>query len=202
MSPYTPSPNENEKELFALISRGDEAAFTKIFHEYNKRLYPFVLKMIKSGVLAEEIVQNVFVRLWTNRGQLSTIENHQAYIFTIAANSTRDHLKKLASEARVIKEVMQSMPDRHSNDVEDLMLLNECRSILDIAVEMLPPQRQLIFRLSREEGKNYDEIAAELRISKNTVRNQLVEALRYIRGRMQNVTGSVAFVSFLSSLIV
>src|SRR5882757_4239371 len=86
----------NERQLFARIAQGDEAAFTQVFHRYNRRLYPFILKMVKAQALAEEIVQTTFIKLWTNRHTLSKVENPQTYIFTIAANNTRDYLKKAA----------------------------------------------------------------------------------------------------------
>ncbi len=191
---------ENEKELFALIARSDETAFTKVFHHYNRRLYPFVLKMLKSESLAEEIIQSIFIRLWHNRHRLDQVEDPRAYIFTMAANKTRDQLKKLANENRLLKEVEQQVSGMISNETEEMIFLKESEALLAKAVEKLPAQRQKIYRLSREEGKSYDEIAKELNISVNTVRNQLVEALRYIRKAMQNATGFLtAFITLFDN---
>ena len=87
-------PLPDEKELFTAIAKGDEVAFTKIFYHYNKRLYPFVLSLLHSEVWAEEVVQDVFLKLWSSRQKLAEVESPQSYIFRMAANRTLDYMKR------------------------------------------------------------------------------------------------------------
>ena len=85
----------NETELFAQLAAGDERAFETIYHHYNKRLAPFVEKMVRSPELAEEIVQDIFVQLWVNRHLLHNISHPTSYLFNIATNKTLDYIKKI-----------------------------------------------------------------------------------------------------------
>ncbi len=182
---------EDERGLFARIGNSDAIAFSQVFHAYNRRLYPFVFKLVKSEALSEDIIQDIFAKLWTNRHLLSNVENPKSYIFTIAANVTKQQLKLLAKENRLMTDSAYWPVRGESNDTEEVIFLNESEQVLNDAVGSLPPQRQLIYRLSREEGKSYEEIAAELNISKNTVRNQLVEALKVLRKAMHNAAGLI-----------
>lgn len=190
-----------DQELFILIAHNDKSAFDKIFNSYKKRLSFFVLKITKSETLTEEVVQSTFIKLWTNRSTLDKIDNPKAYIFTIATNAALDHLKKKLHESNMRREVMRTAQELKHNNIEEMIFLNESQSILVRAIEQLPPQRQLIYNLSRNEGKNYQEIAEQLKISKNTVRNQLVEALRSLRSSMQHATCSTLtlLITLLSS---
>ncbi len=175
---------KHDKKLFIRISRSDEAAFTEVFHHYNPQLYPFVLKMLKSETMASEVIQIIFIRLWKKRSLLQQVKNPRSYIFTMAVNSTRDHLKKIARESRMFADLKTQGTTSLSNETEEWIFLKEKERLLAKVVEKLPPQRQKIFKLSREENKSYKEIAQELGISVNTVKSHLVEALRFIRKKL------------------
>lgn len=188
----------NEKDLFVRIANGDEAAFTIVFHHYNRRIYPFVLKMIKSDFLAEEIVQDVFTKLWDKRHHLSQVNSPQSYIFTMATNRTLDQMKKISNEARLIKELTGAMERLCNNEIEEWFDGRQSEKLIHEAVSHLPKQRQLIYKLSRNEGKSYKQIAEELGISPSTVKNQLIEAVRSIKLYLQNTPGgSIALMLFI-----
>jgi RNA polymerase sigma-70 factor (ECF subfamily) len=182
---------ENERDLFVRIGNSDAIAFSQVFHAYNRRLYPFVFKLVKSEALSEDIIQDIFAKLWANRHLLPDVENPKSYIFTIAANVTKKQLKLLAKENLLMTDSEHWPVKSESNNTEEVIFLKESEQVLSDAVGNLPPQRQLIYRLSREEGKSYDEIAEKLNISKNTVRNQLVEALKVLRKAMHNAAGLI-----------
>src|SRR5690554_5839468 len=92
---------ENEKALLAELSEGSEMAFTKIFDHYRPRIYSVALKMLKSASLAEEVVQEVFLKVWMLREEMATITNFEGYLFIMARNNIYDRFKKLAREQSV-----------------------------------------------------------------------------------------------------
>ncbi len=175
--------NQEQKILLERVSHGDVKSFRLIFDAYNKRLYAAALKITKSAYAAEEIVQEVFAGLWKGRSKLTDVRNPQAYILTIAYNRTFRYLKKTAAN----KSMLQSLRHRiceARNPTEEWMDLKETGELLDKAVEELPPRRQLIFKLSRENGLSHKEIAVQLKISPLTVKKQIVMALKSIRASL------------------
>lgn len=174
----------HEKEIFLRISQGDETAFTEMFFHYTARIHPFIKKMTRSEEITEEIVQDVFVSLWKNREKLPEINNYNAYIFTIASNRTFNYLKSKAREAIRLQELAKVEKDFTNVTVETIDG-NESRNLINKLVERLTPQKKLIYQLTREQGLSHDEIAVQLNISKNTVKNHLVETLKYLRKNLK-----------------
>jgi len=170
----------NETELFADLAAGDERAFETIYHHYNKRLAPFVDKMVRSPELAEEIVQDIFVQLWINRALLANLNHPTSYLFNIATNKTLDYLKKIANNAKLMDRIATRSTE-YTNETEERIIFKESAEIIEMAVSALPAQRKLIYHLSRNEGLTHEQIAERLNISRNTVKNQLVHALKSIR---------------------
>lgn len=180
----------NERFYWQKVAEGDETAFRKIFHSYNERLLPFVLKMVKDETTAEEIVQDTFIKIWENRVSIASMDNPAGYIFTISTNRTLNYLKKTANDARLREKLWLRVKDEQ-NDAEELLSFKESSELIKGLVELLPPQRKLIYTLSKEEGLNYDEIAAQLKISRHTVKNQLVDALRFLRTELKKADRNI-----------
>lgn len=188
-------------ELFLQIADGDENAFRKVFHSFNQRLFPYVLNIVKSSTVAEEIVQEVFLKLWTNRQAVAAMDNPVAWLFTVAANQSFTYLKRISTEQRVIDKIKQSM-HASENPTDEYIFFNESKTILQKAVGELPAQRQVIYKLSREEGLNHQQIADQLNLSPNTVKNQLVSALRTIREQLQKTAGVFFFLLLFLLLLI
>jgi RNA polymerase sigma-70 factor (family 1) len=170
----------NENEIFAQLAEGNERAFETIYHHYNKRLAPFVDKMVRSPELAEEIIQDIFVHLWINRHLLTDVKHPTSYLFNIATNKTLDYLKKIANNVKLMDRIAYRSTEI-SNETEERIIFRESAQIIELAVASLPQQRKLIYHLSRVEGLTHEQIAERLHISRNTVKNQLVSALKSIR---------------------
>jgi RNA polymerase sigma-70 factor (ECF subfamily) len=183
----------NEEELFLNLSTGDVNAFTEIFNFYEPRLYPFVLKMTKSETIAEEVVQEVFIKLWTNRESATLIEDPKRYIFRMASNQTISHLRSKARQSRLTKAIALTNDDE-SRVTEETLELKEVQALVNEAVEKLPTQRKLIYKLSRQQGLKNDEIAEQLGLSISTVKNQLTEALRTIKDHLKKHPGTSAII--------
>ena len=170
-----------DHNLFELIAKDNESAFSELFIRYDKRIYPFVLRMIKSASLAEEITQEIFIKIWNNRQKLTGIDHPEAYILTIASRHTLDHIKKRVNESKMLQRLSVVLNDSTDNNTEEALLLRESAALIHRAVNQLPPQQKAVYELSRHEGMKYEEIAQQLNISPNTVRNHLVKALDFLR---------------------
>lgn len=171
----------SNEALFDLLQRSDEGAFAEIFSRYDRRIFAFVLKMVKDHSAATDVTQEVFIRIWTKRAQLSEVRNMEPYLFTIAANLTLNQIKKRLREHQIRESLQSQWQQNKSGDTDSLLLLHDCETLVAKVVDQLPPQQKRIYRLSREEGLNYEEISRAMKISSNTVRNHLVKALQTIR---------------------
>lgn len=164
------------KELIA----GNEKAFRKLFDTYRNPLYKFCLSMVYSKEYAEEIVQEVFLKVWMKRETLNPELSFKAYIYTITRNDTIKFLRKAANDLKLREEIFYQS-QKSVNPTEARMREKELENLKRKALEQLPPKRRQIFEMSRNEGKSYDDIAKELGLSVNTVRNQMSMALSTLR---------------------
>lgn len=164
------------------LARDNEMAFRQLFHYYTPRLLPFVFSIVKSEAVAEEIVQDVFLKLWTNRHDVARKEAPASWLFTIAANQSLTFLRRMSVEKRYIDTIKVQIEEAWlQNPTEDQLLLRENEALLKKALDTLPPQQRRIYTLSRQEGLSHKEIADQLHISPNTVKNHLVTAIRTLR---------------------
>ena len=168
-----------ENDLILQVARGDENAFARLFTLYSDKLYSFIVSLSGSGQVAEDIVQDVFLKIWQKKEGLSSIENFNCYIFRMAHNHVLNILKRVAKETLILSELAyQSQPGT------DTLLDIEYKDIQQVyreAIETLPPQQRLIFKLSRESGLKQQEIASKLNISISTVKSHMTQAFRSLR---------------------
>lgn len=156
------------------------ASFKRLFDTYKNRVYGYVLAIAHSPYAAEEITQEIFIKLWLCRDILHGVDNLDGYIFTIARNRTLNYLRKANYDKRLLRE-LQNLAMPQYNNVEDRAVVSEYEQLLRDALSRLSPQRRLVYQLSRDGGMNHEEIAEQLHLSRNTVKNHMVEALRLIR---------------------
>lgn len=169
-----------EKELLRRIAEGDEVAFREVFNLYKDRFYAAALKMTRSSDLSEEIVQEVFVNLWLHRSGLAEVENPSSYLFSIVYHSISSHFKKIALEERMKEKISQKMTEGY-RFTEEMIEEKESRLLLQNVIQQLPSQQQLIYKLSKQDGLSWNEIAEQVHISPNTVKDHLLKAIKYIR---------------------
>ncbi|MGH2644864.1 MAG: RNA polymerase sigma-70 factor [Chitinophagaceae bacterium] len=175
------------QELFRKIAGGDTTAFKELFDAYKQKLYAAACKVAKSTDAAEDIVQEIFARIWENRSILKEVENPSAYIFTVAYHESFRYLKKVSSDQKLYEALRKRIKILEEGP-EKKLELKETQQQIAHAIDELPPQRQLIYKLSREEGLSYKEIADKLHISPLTVKKQLQLALRNIRTVLSKMT--------------
>ena len=157
-----------------------EVLFSDIFRKHEHKLYALVVKLTKSDNTAKDILQEVFLKLWTQRATLHTINNIEAWLYRITENKIIDFLRKASADTRLKNNIWTSL-QQCANESEQFLEAKESNQIIQKAIDQLPPQRRLIYRLNKEDGMNYEQIASELRISKHTVKNQLFSAIQSLR---------------------
>ncbi|MFC4231499.1 RNA polymerase sigma-70 factor [Parasediminibacterium paludis] len=164
--------------IVAEIKAGNKFVFTEVYYKYHERFYFFVLKQTASTDIAEEVVQQAFIKLWESREKLSEVFTIDVQLARITRSILIDTLRKKAIERKVINQVVAQAPTIFSSDPS---LEKELKNKIYSAIEGLPPICKKIFKLSREENLSYNEIAEQLSISPKTVENQISKALKVIR---------------------
>jgi RNA polymerase sigma-70 factor (family 1) len=179
-----PSTTYNEKELLYRLAEDDETAFRQLYDRYKDEVYAFALGITRSVPLAEEIVQDSFLKLWQHRGELTEIIKFDSWFFTIARNLCYSALRKIALD-RKLQTAHELQSEQPVATAEDILITRENRELVRAAINQLPEQQRRIYKLSREAGLTYDEIAAELNISRNTVKEHLRRAVSGIKAYLE-----------------
>ena len=166
------------------LKDGSEKAFKKIYEHYLNDIFSYSLALVRSEEAAEEIVQEVFLRLWLNAETLVPELSLRSYLFTIARNLSFDFLRKAANSRKLREEIFYSGSALHDRTQEELIHA-EYDLLRKKAIETLPPKRRRIYTLSREEGMSYEDISRELGISISTVKTQMSKALQSMKEYLQ-----------------
>ncbi len=170
-----------EIQLLDQLKNGSEAAFTDLYNRYHRGIYMYLLDFVKLPPLAEDIVHEVFMKLWEARERITITTSFSAYLYRISRNKAIDALKKISKDAALRKEILESAyPELIAAGPESKML-SHYEDMYRNAIARLTPQRQKIFILCKEKGKTYEEVAIELGISRNTVKEHMVQSLRFLR---------------------
>ena len=171
--------------MLCRIAEGDEAAFSELFYAYHQRLGAYVYRLTESRPATQEIVQDVFVKIWVKRSGLADIVNFDAYLFTAARNHVFNYIRNMARE-RSRQAALEVEPAVAVETPEE-----DYHLMLDEAVAQLPQQQQRVYRLHKQEGLSHAEIAERMQLSVETVKKHMSLALRAIRDRlsMSRLTG-------------
>lgn len=163
-----------------------EQRFEALFRTHNQGIYQLALKLTKSPQQACDIMQDVFIKLWESRLEWEEIRNIEAWLYRVTKNRLIDFFRKAAADQRVREKLwkdLQDLQDVQESPQEELDL-KEVSGMIHQIVNELPPQRRMVYQLSRDEGLSYHEIAEELSISRHTVKNQLSLALRFLQKKL------------------
>lgn len=190
---------QRDRLLFQRIANGDAAAFAEFYDAYAVKSALFVSRFLRSELWAEEIVQDSFLKLWSIRETISSIDYPGSFLFRMVANRTKDYLRKRGHEVKLQQHLVHFLQHVNTNTTEELVDYQMGEKLFRQAVQQLPAQRALIYRMRHEQGLTYDEIASQLNLSKNTVRNQLNLALQNIRAYLLehgDITGVLVLLLF------
>ncbi|GHB62719.1 DNA-directed RNA polymerase sigma-70 factor [Persicitalea jodogahamensis] len=171
--------------LLQKIIDGNRSAFGTLYQFYRKPALRFCITLLKDEAEAENVLHEVFLKIWERKEQINPALNFNSYLFTCLRNYAFDHFKRMEKDRRLREQYLQQMTHQLPEESEDK---HEQFQLLDEVVGNLSEKRQQVLLLNVYEGKSYQEIAELMHISKNTVKNQLVKARQILRDQF-----SVAF---------
>lgn len=192
----------NEPELLRQVAEGSETAFRSLFDAYRKKLYTYIYKVTGVREVSEDIVQDIFLRLWTMREQLPSIQHLNAYLHKAAHHAAYNALEKVAKEELVLHVLKTGSGHAHNdqtiaNHPERQLLSREIRQQINKLVEQLTPRQKEVFLLSREGGLKKEEIAQQLGIGYESVKTHLADALKFLRAELKDQYGAGAIAIFV-----
>jgi RNA polymerase sigma-70 factor (family 1) len=164
------------------LAAGDPSAFEWLYKNYCSKIYDYVHLLSGDATLSEDLVQEVFLKLWLNREKLGAVLNFNAYLHTAAKNLLLDRWRKEKREKESIKANFQTSSDSYTD--ADTLGMKEAATFISAAVDALPRRQQMVYRLIREEGKTRDQISKALLISPCTVKATMQGALSNLKGRL------------------
>lgn len=186
-----------DTELALRLQQNDELAFETLFRRHYRYLYSVAIPYVKDPALAEDALQEVFLKLWNHRAQLDSRQSLKAYLATAMRHQV---LNLIRNEKRAILRHLDhqaSLPDV-DRTTEEAITLNEYSSLVRAGLGQLPPQRRLVFMLRSENGLSNEEVAAQLKLSINTVKVQYYHACRFLRDYLRQHAGIETLVLLLA----
>ncbi len=173
-----------DETLTYLIKTGIKDAFRELFERYASQIYCFALKYLKNEQDSEELVQDVFVKIWEKRERLDKSKNIRSFVFTVAVNTIYDTIRRKNIENSFLDFAKNNF-DYQSESTWHEIIKNEMLSQIEELIQKMPDHQRVIFKLSRQKGLSNEEISKRLNISKRTVENQLYRALIFLRKHFQ-----------------
>ena len=167
-------------QLLEQLKTGNRLAFKRIYNEYAPKVYRFAQRYMTNDNDVEDIVQEVFIRLWKVRMSVNPTLNFDNYLFTIARNLIFNHHRARINEVYLQDTVLASLENEYDMP-EDEIIAQDLSQYIDKIVEQLPPKQQEVFNMSRRQMLTYKEIAEQLGISEKTVESHIYQALKFIR---------------------
>ena len=180
--------------LLLEIVEGNEEALAGLIRLYWKNVYAHALSWVKSAEEAEELTQDIFLKVWTARDQISRVENFEAWLFIITRNALASAVRKKLSQPTFIQD-----QEREENSLRPDYLLETRQhyQVLLTGIGLLPEKRQQVFRMSRLEGRTHEEIAQALGMHKDTVAQYIVKAVTFLKSYLHEHLGDSLLVIVL-----
>ena len=188
-------------DLFQRIANGDEAAFRIFFDAYRISLFTFAYEFTRSSTDAEDLVQEVFIKVWKNRTRLADLDEPLYYIFAMARNRIFDYLKITARDKKRLEEIWRRI-QVNNEDPYLHVIMREETEVIDKAINCLPVNKAKVLRMSREQGMSHSQIAEAVGLSKSRIKNIIVESLKLIRNYLDKNAISIIVTPFSISLFI
>jgi RNA polymerase sigma-70 factor (ECF subfamily) len=177
---------KSNKELLLLLQKDDRVAFYNLYERYSKRLYWFVLHYVKLDADAEEIVQEVFIKIWEKRKTIDAYSSFESFLFTVAYNATISLLRKRVTENKYLAHLQSIQRANGTVESTDELYFNELNEKLQSLLNELTPRQKEIFLLCREEGLTHQQISGKLNISVNTVKKHMSNTISFLKSHLDN----------------
>jgi RNA polymerase sigma-70 factor (family 1) len=172
----------SDPDLIALMSAGDQTAFTEIFKRYNRLLFIHAYKMLNDKEMARDVVQEIFIFIWDNKENLGNKTNFAGFLYSVTRNRILDILAHKKVELKYLSSVSRTLePGEEKTDY--LLRSNQLQYLIEKEIGYMPSKMREVFELSRKHHLTHKEIAIRLNLSEKTVRNQVNNALRILKTR-------------------
>lgn len=178
----------NESLLFGQLAQGNIEAFSAIYSYYAPKTQQFIRKIVKSDELSHDLTQDIFIKIWDQREQLSKVTAFHSYLYTISRNASLNFLKRAATDLRIKRLLLDAYPTQKAVTA-DTIITADYLAYLNRLLNTLPSQSREVFRLCRQEQMTYDEVADELGISRNTVKKHMVRTMKFLGERVERDLG-------------
>jgi RNA polymerase sigma-70 factor (ECF subfamily) len=192
-------PYSDELSLLADLKSGGEAAFNYFYDKYSLQLYRKLLKMVQADVIAEELLQDLFMKIWEKREQIDPEQPFKSYLYRIAERIVYDYFRKLAREAKASDFIKTNSTEIYEQ-FDSGGLESELRNKVQNAIARLPEQQRAVFNLCKIEGKSYEEASALLGITVGTINTHITRATKTIKGYLSE-TDNLALILSIGLLI-
>lgn len=169
------------RDLLDLIELNDKNAFTDFYSDNFQKLILVAEKYVKDVHVAEEIVQDMFLKIWEDKERLVTVNSVKSYLYRSVVNTSLNYINRQKSIEKHHAKIAEHLTD---DDIDLIDEQNELIVLLYKEIELLPEKCQVVFKLSRLDGMKYKDIAVKLNISEKTVENHMSNALRILRVRI------------------
>lgn len=176
--------NFEESRLISLLNEDSEYAFQLIYDKHRNRIYQTAIKFLKSPIIAQDVVQDVFMKLWFERHNIEPSKPVEAWLYTVAKNNILNKLRKIANDWKAI-DLLSHTILQSENNTDQKLTEGEFKQKLQLAVSKLPEQQKVVFILSRFEKLTYIQIGAKMGISPLTVKTHLSRALYAIKKQFE-----------------
>jgi len=193
----------DERGLMDRCANGDRQAYAQLYTGYLSPLIKYIFLFTRSRELSEEIVQDVFVKIWEKKEQLLTVQSFQPYIFKSAKNLLLDYMRREQSQSRFLT-LSGPFSEACDEQADDELIYGQYYQLALDAINLLPEKRKQVFELKTREELSLDEIADRLGISKSVVKKQLYAATGFVKDYLRRhgeITADIAIFMFLFFLI-
>jgi RNA polymerase sigma-70 factor, ECF subfamily len=188
-------------DVLQSFSEGDNKAYFQLYNQLHVPVFRFCLHFVKDKDIANDIAHDVFVGLYEAKEKIRTDLSFRSYLYAIVKNKISDFYRKASQEESLREKIWEQIQQKQS-ETEDILVNAEYNDHLQKALDSLSPQKKLIFELSRNEQKTYQEIADNLGLSKNTVRNHIAETTKYLKNYLLAEADIVVTMAIILSLII
>lgn len=171
----------NDKYISEQIALGDVGAYTELYQHYHPLIYRYALGFLKLPELAEDLVHEVFLKIWEKRDQLAIQTSLSAYLYAICRNQAIDMLRRVAADQKLKQAIIHQLEIASNEQLSDAERMERYETALQQSLASMPAQRRRVYELCRQQGMSYDQAAAELGLSRNTIKEHMVKALSYLR---------------------
>ena len=170
----------DEKALLLQLKDGDERAFEILYNNYKFRIAGNLFKLLKSDDIVKEVLQELFFKIWEVRAQIDPEKSFKSYLFRIAENLVYDYFRKVAKDKRLLTQLVASSSELYLHIEEDMLSKEEAQK-LQHAINLMPPQRKMVFTLCKLEGRSYKEVEEIMGINAKTISSHMLQANRFLK---------------------